>query len=112
MISEREIRKRIGFNYDTLHAGGLYFTNIISPQVNVDLTLIVFHGFFSGIIKNWLMNNDSFNLYQQAPALVDSILATLPVIRVSPHDDAYSSAPGNISSRTKRLYGLRADGFT
>ena len=66
--------------------------------MNVDLTLIVFHGFFSGIIKNWLMNNDSFNLYQQAPALVDSILATLPIVRVSPHDD-YSSAPGNISPR-------------
>jgi TetR/AcrR family transcriptional repressor of acrEF/envCD operon len=68
------------------------FREIISPQVNVDLTLIVFHGFFSGIIKNWLMNNDSFNLYQQAPALVDSILATLPVIRVSPHDDLQLSA--------------------
>ncbi|HDR2502072.1 TPA: acrEF/envCD operon transcriptional regulator, partial [Enterobacter roggenkampii] len=57
--------------------------------------------FFSGIIKNWLMNNESFNLYQQAPALVDSILATLPVIRVSPHDDAYSPAPGSISPRAQ-----------
>ena len=47
--------------------------------------------------KNWLMNNDSFNLYQQAPALVDSILATLPVVRVSPHEEDFSSAPGNIS---------------
>ena len=70
---------------------------MISPQVNVDLTLIVLHGFFSGIIKNWLMNSDSFNLYQQAPALVDNILGTLPVIRVSPQDDVYTSAPGNIS---------------
>ena len=102
MISEREIRKRIGFNDDTLRATleTCISRNIISPQVNVDLTLIVFHGFFSGIIKNWLMNNDSFNLYQQAPALVDSILATLPVIRVSP-DDAYCSAPGNISPRAQ-----------
>ena len=69
--------------------------------MNVDLTLIVFHGFFSGIIKNWLMNNDSFNLYQQAPALVDSILATLPVIRVSPDEGAYCSAAGNISPRAQ-----------
>ena len=103
MISEREIRKRIGFNDDTLRAAleTCISRNIISPQVNVDLTLIVFHGFFSGIIKNWLMNNDSFNLYQQAPALVDSILATLPVIRVSPDGGAYCSAPGNISPRAQ-----------
>ena len=102
MVSEYEIRKRIGFNNDFLRATleRCISRNIISSQVNVDLTLIVFHGFFSGIIKNWLMNNDSFNLYQQAPALVDSILATLPIVRVSPHDD-YSSAPGNISPRAQ-----------
>jgi len=99
MISECEIRKRIGFNYESLRATlqDCISRNLISSQVNVDLTLIVFHGFFSGIIKNWLMNNSSFNLYQQAPALVDSILATLPVVRVSPHEDDFSSAPGNIS---------------
>ncbi|EMM0836497.1 acrEF/envCD operon transcriptional regulator [Enterobacter ludwigii] len=98
MISECEIRKRIGFNYESLRATlqDCISRNLISSQVNVDLTLIVFHGFFSGIIKNWLMNNSSFNLYQQAPALVDSILATLPVVRVSPHEDDFSSAPGNI----------------
>ncbi|WP_072015511.1 acrEF/envCD operon transcriptional regulator [Enterobacter sp. UCD-UG_FMILLET] len=103
MISEREIRTRIGLNDDTLRAAleTCISRNIISPQVNVDLTLIVFHGFFSGIIKNWLMNNDSFNLHQQAPALVDSILATLPVIRVSPDEGGYCSAPGNISPRAQ-----------
>ena len=52
--------------------------------MNIELALIVFHGFFSGVIKNWLMNSDSFNLYQQAPALVDNILATLPGAQVSP----------------------------
>jgi TetR/AcrR family transcriptional repressor of acrEF/envCD operon len=56
-------------------------------------------------------NTDSFNLYQQAPALVDNILATLPVyarrLRM-----IYSSAPGNISLLTKRLNGLRTDRFT
>ena len=99
MISECEIRKRIGFNNDYLRATleNCISRKVISPQVNVDLTLIVLHGFFSGIIKNWLMNSDSFNLYQQAPALVDNILGTLPVIRVSPQDDVYTSAPGNIS---------------
>ncbi|WP_336340608.1 acrEF/envCD operon transcriptional regulator [Enterobacter cloacae] len=99
MVSEYEIRKRIGFNNDFLRATleRCISRNIISSQVNVDLTLIVFHGFFSGIIKNWLMNNDSFNLYQQAPALVDNILATLPVVRVSPREEAYDSVSGNIS---------------
>ncbi|WP_217480373.1 acrEF/envCD operon transcriptional regulator [Enterobacter chuandaensis] len=104
MISEAEIRKRIGFNYDFLRVTleKCISRKIVAPQVNVELTMIVFHGFFSGIIKNWLMNSDSFNLYQQAPALVDSILATLPVMRVSPHDD-YSSAPGNISPRAQSV---------
>lgn len=99
MVSEYEIRKRIGFNNDFLRATleRCISRNIISSQVNVDLTLIVFHGFFSGIIKNWLMNNDSFNLYQQAPALVDNILATLPVMRVSPREEAYDSVSGKIS---------------
>ncbi|WP_270654532.1 acrEF/envCD operon transcriptional regulator [Enterobacter bugandensis] len=102
MISEDEIRKRIGFNYDSLRVTleKCISRNIISSQVNIELTMIVFHGFFSGIIKNWLMNTDSFNLYQQAPALVDSILATLPLLRVSPHND-YGSAPGNISPRAQ-----------
>lgn len=102
MISEDEIRKRIGFNYDSLRVTleKCISRNIISSQVNVELTMIVFHGFFSGIIKNWLMNTDSFNLYQQAPALVDSILATLPLLRVSPQND-YGSAPGNISPRAQ-----------
>ncbi|UDG00481.1 acrEF/envCD operon transcriptional regulator [Enterobacter cloacae] len=99
MVSEYEISKRIGFNNDFLRATleRCISRNIISSQVNVDLTLIVFHGFFSGIIKNWLMNNDSFNLYQQAPALVDNILATLPVVRVSPREEAYDSVSGKIS---------------
>ncbi|EHF5011995.1 acrEF/envCD operon transcriptional regulator, partial [Enterobacter hormaechei] len=42
------------------------------------------HAFFSGVIKNWLMDSNSFNLYKQAPALVDNILATLNITRVAP----------------------------
>lgn len=86
VISEYEIRKRIGINFDCLRKTleRCVLSKAISPNVNIDLTLIVFHGFFSGLIKNWLMNRDSFNLYQQAPALVDNILATLHSTRVSP----------------------------
>lgn len=86
MISECEIRNRIGINDEYLR-GTLeqcISRKVISPNVNIELALIVFHGFFSGVIKNWLMNSDSFNLYQQAPALVDNILATLPGAQVSP----------------------------
>ena len=84
MISECEIRRRIGFNDEYLRATleKCIARKVISPQVNIDLVLIVFHGFFSGIIKNWLMNSTRFNLYQQAPALVDNILTTLQITRV------------------------------
>ncbi|MDY1038010.1 acrEF/envCD operon transcriptional regulator [Lelliottia sp. CFBP8978] len=86
MTSECEIRKRIGFNYENVRTllERCLSRGVISPNVNIDMALIVFHGFFSGLIKNWLMNNESFNLYLQAPALVDNILATLHITRVSP----------------------------
>lgn len=86
VISEYEIRKRIGINYECLRKTLelCVLKNTISPNVNIELTLIVFHGFFSGLIKNWLMNRESFNLYQQAPALVDNILATLHRTHVPP----------------------------
>lgn len=86
VISECEIRKRIGLNDDYLRKTlkRCIAHNIISSQTNIELALIVFHAFFSGVIKNWLMDNTSFNLYKQAPALVDNILATLNITRVAP----------------------------
>lgn len=84
MVSECEIRKRIGISDDYLRKTLelCISKKVISSHVNIDLALIVFHGFFSGLIKNWLMNRDSFNLYQQAPALVDNILTTLHITRM------------------------------
>ena len=86
LTSECDIRKRIGFNYDNVRAllERCLAQGVIDPQINIDMTLIVFHGFFSGLIKNWLMNSDSINLYQHAPALVDNILATLNITRKPP----------------------------
>lgn len=86
MISECEIRNRIGLSEQSLRntLEKCRGRNSLSPQVNIDLAVIVLHGFFSGIIKNWLMDSDSINLYQQAPALVDNIMATLQIARVSP----------------------------
>ena len=86
VISECEIRKRIGLNDNYLRRTlrQCVARSIISSQTNIELALIVFHAFFSGVIKNWLMDNTRFNLYKQAPALVDNILATLHITRVAP----------------------------
>lgn len=86
VISECEIRKRIGLNDDYLRKTlkRCISRNVISSQTNIELALIVFHAFFSGVIKNWLMDSNNFNLYKQAPALVDNILATLNITRVAP----------------------------
>ncbi|MGO3911735.1 acrEF/envCD operon transcriptional regulator [Huaxiibacter chinensis] len=92
MISEHDIRQRIGFNYENVRLilKKCLSQGVISPAIDIDLALVVFHAFFSGIIKNWLMYNESFDLYSQAPALVDNILATLQLQRISP--DVYSQA--------------------
>lgn len=72
VISECKIRKRIGLNDDYLRKTlkRCIARNVISSQTNIELALIVFHAFFSGVIKNWLMDSNNFNLYKQAPALV------------------------------------------
>ncbi|MCU6669834.1 acrEF/envCD operon transcriptional regulator [Enterobacteriaceae bacterium H4N4] len=92
MISEYEIREGIGFNDENVR--GILKKCIargrVSPRVNIDTTLIVFHGFFCGLVKNWLMSPERLDLYQQAPELVDNIMATLPAARLSP--GAYHAA--------------------
>lgn len=81
MILESQIRERIGFNYENVREmlQQCIILGSVSAEINIDTTLIVFHGFFSGLIKNWLMNPERVDLYQQAPELVDNILSTLPV---------------------------------
>lgn len=79
MLSEREIRQRIGFRYDKVRQllQACIHNGTISAGTNVELTLMILHSFFSGVIKNWLMDPQRFNLQLQAPLLVDNILATL-----------------------------------
>ena len=36
--------------------------------------MLVIDGAFSGIVQNWLMNMAGYDLYKQAPALVDNVL--------------------------------------
>lgn len=85
MLSENEIRQRIGFNYSVI--GGVLQhcvrNNILPAETNIDVILIVLHSAFSGLIKNWLLDPQRFDLYQQAPALVDNIMAVVCAARLS-----------------------------
>ena len=85
MLSENEIRQRIGFNYSLI--GGMLQCcvrkNILPAETNIEVILIVLHSAFSGLIKNWLLDPQRFDLYQQAPALVDNIMAVVCAARVS-----------------------------
>ena len=79
MMPEAEIRKRIGFSYPII--GGvlqLCIRNGVLPaETNVEISLIVLHSAFTGIIKNWLVEPGQFDLYRQAPALVANIMSIL-----------------------------------
>lgn len=46
-------------------------------ETNIEISLIVLHSAFVGIIKNWLVEAEQFDLYHQAPALVDNIMSIL-----------------------------------
>ncbi len=86
MISEAEIRRKIGFNYEYMRDNlQLCIRNGVLPvDSNIEIILIILHSAFSGIIKNWLMDPQQFDLYQQAPLLVDNVMATFcPSLRCS-----------------------------
>jgi len=79
MMPEAEIRKRIGFSYPII--GGILQlcirNGLLPAETNVEVSLIVLHSAFTGIIKNWLVEPGQFDLYRQAPALVDNIMSIL-----------------------------------
>lgn len=79
MISESEIRKKIGFGYDSVRniLQGCVRNQILPKDTNIEIILIVLYSAFSGLIKNWLMDPQQFDLYQQAPLLVDNIMSTV-----------------------------------
>lgn len=81
MLSEQYIRERIGFSHTKMRS--LLMQAIaygqISPTLNVEVILIILHGCFSGIVKNWLMDPQRYDLFSQAPALVDNSLRMLAV---------------------------------
>ncbi|KWV98271.1 acrEF/envCD operon transcriptional regulator [Escherichia fergusonii] len=79
MISEQEIREKMGFNLHTLRQTlqKSMAKGEIANQLDLDVMVIVIYGAFSGMVKNWLINPTGYNLYQQAPVLVDNVLRML-----------------------------------
>lgn len=79
MLSEQYIREKIGFSHPQMRS--LLIQAIargqLSPSLDLDVILIILHGCFSGIVKNWLMNQAQYDLFSQAPALVDNTLRML-----------------------------------
>lgn len=79
MLSEQYIREKIGFSHPQMRS--LLIQAIaqgqLSPSLDLDVILIILHGCFSGIVKNWLMNQSHYDLFSQAPALVDNTLRML-----------------------------------
>lgn len=76
MYSEKEIRERLWFNRERFRK---LLQNCISKgqipvNTNIELLTTIVHGYFSGIVKNWLMQPENLDLYEQAPELVDNIL--------------------------------------
>ncbi|HHL2825715.1 TPA: acrEF/envCD operon transcriptional regulator [Citrobacter murliniae] len=79
MISEQEIRDKIGLSHQSIRKSlqECMDENLIASSLDLDVIIIILHGSFSGIIKNWLMNPASYDLYGQAPVLVDNVLKML-----------------------------------
>ncbi|WP_336281686.1 acrEF/envCD operon transcriptional regulator [Cronobacter dublinensis] len=80
MISEADIRERIGFSrhyVGELLRQGIAENKIAGP-LDVDIMLTILHGCLSGILKNWLFQPDACDLFRLAPVLVDNMLRMLP----------------------------------
>ncbi len=66
----------MGFNPQTLREvlQGCQQQGCIANNLDLDVVMIIIDGAFSGIVQNWLMNMAGYDLYKQAPALVDNVL--------------------------------------
>lgn len=79
MISEQAIREKIGINHLGMRIAlqKCMDDGLIATGLDLDVIIIILHGSFSGIVKNWLINTMSYDLYKQAPVLVDNVLKML-----------------------------------
>ena len=79
ILAETVIREKMGFNLRILREvlQACQKQGYMANHLDLDVVTIVIDGAFSGIVKNWLMNTASFDLYKQAPVLVDNVLRIL-----------------------------------
>lgn len=79
ILAEAVIREKMGFNLRILREvlQACQKQGYMANHLDLDVVTIVIDGAFSGIVKNWLMNTASFDLYKQAPVLVDNVLRIL-----------------------------------
>ncbi|HKM95877.1 MAG TPA: TetR family transcriptional regulator [Buttiauxella sp.] len=79
MYTEQEIRERYWFNRERVKKSlrSCISKGQIPANTNVELMITIMHGYFSGIIKNWLLQPENLNLYEQAPDVVDNLLVML-----------------------------------
>ncbi|TGB78193.1 acrEF/envCD operon transcriptional regulator [Escherichia sp. E4702] len=76
MLAEAVIREKMGFNPQILREvlQACQQQGDIAKSLDLDVVMIIIDGAFSGIVQNWLMNIAGYDLYKQAPALVDNVL--------------------------------------
>ncbi|BAT45266.1 acrEF/envCD operon transcriptional regulator [Escherichia albertii] len=79
ILAEAVIREKMGFNLRILREvlQACQKQGYMANHLDLDVVTIVIDGAFSGSVKNWLMNTASFDLYKQAPVLVDNVLRIL-----------------------------------
>ena len=75
MLAEGVIREKMGFNPQTLREvlQACQQQGCVANNLDLDVVMIIIDGAFSGIVQNWLMNMAGYDLYKQAPALVDKL---------------------------------------
>ncbi|WP_369310263.1 multidrug efflux transporter transcriptional repressor AcrR [Providencia rettgeri] len=59
----------------------------LPPDLNVECAAIMIRSLVSGLLENWLLQSDDFNINQHTITLVDTLLETLkcnPAIRLNP----------------------------
>ena len=76
MLAEAVIREKMGFNPQILREvlQACQQQGCVANNLDLDIVMIIIDGAFSGIVQNWLMNMAGYDLYKQAPALVDNVL--------------------------------------
>lgn len=102
LTSEKDIRERLLFNHENV---ALMLNRCVKENpgflnCSVELAIIIIQAYLSGIIKNWLMTDKSFDLDRLAPSLVDGLLASL---RLTPSAPVNHHSCTSLSLRTSSI---------